>query len=134
MTKTKKLFITFFTVFLLTAVQAFAQQQITKFAVVDTSKVYSAYFKNSAPVRNYEAKKKELQAEITKRADEIKELKRKKAEYQKNGDTTKAQKLEADLNILKNTQMQRMQNLKQCLLTSNVLMTSIRNCTRLLQK
>jgi len=97
MTKTKKLFITFFTVFLLTAVQAFAQQQITKFAVVDTSKVYSAYFKNSAPVRNYEAKKKELQAEITKRADEIKELKRKKAEYQKNGDTTQAQKLEADI-------------------------------------
>ena len=27
-------------------------QQITKFAVVDTAKVYQAYFRNSAPVRN----------------------------------------------------------------------------------
>ena len=32
-------------------------QQITKFAVVDTAKVYQAYFRNSAPVRNYENKK-----------------------------------------------------------------------------
>ena len=31
-------------------------QQITKFGVVDTAKVYQAYFRNSAPVRNYEKK------------------------------------------------------------------------------
>ena len=35
-------------------------QQITKFAVVDTAKVYQAYFRNSAPVRNYENKKEEF--------------------------------------------------------------------------
>ena len=34
-------------------------QQITKFGVVDTAKVYNAYFRNSAPVRNYEKKKAE---------------------------------------------------------------------------
>ena len=97
MTKTKKIIITGLTVFLLTVVQAFAQQQITKFAVVDTSKVYSAYFKNSTQVRNYETKKKELQAEITKRANEIKELKKKKIEYEKDGDTAKAQQLDAEI-------------------------------------
>ena len=32
-------------------------QQITKFGVVDTAKVYNAYFRNSAPIRNYEKKK-----------------------------------------------------------------------------
>lgn len=97
MTRTKKLIFTFLTVFFVTVVQAFAQQQITKFAVVDTSKVYSAYYKNSQPVRTYEAKKNELQAEVTKRADEIKELKRKKAECDKNGDTAQSQKLQADI-------------------------------------
>ena len=39
-------------------------QQITKFGVVDTAKVYNAYFRNSAPVRNYEKKKAEFQEEI----------------------------------------------------------------------
>ena len=37
-------------------------QQITKFAVVDTNKVYQAYFRNSAPVRNYETKKEAMEA------------------------------------------------------------------------
>ena len=35
---------------------AFAQQ-ITKFGVVDTARVYQSYYKDSAPVRNYESKK-----------------------------------------------------------------------------
>ncbi len=34
-------------------------QQITRFGVVDTAKVDQAYFKNSSPMRNYEAKKAE---------------------------------------------------------------------------
>ena len=46
-------------------------QQITKFAVVDTNRVYQAYFRNSAPVRNYESKKAEFQTEINKRTEEI---------------------------------------------------------------
>ena len=38
-------------------------QQITKFAVVDTNRVYQAYFRNSAPVRNFETKKEDFQKE-----------------------------------------------------------------------
>ena len=45
--------------FAFAALPAFSQQ-ITKFGVVDTAKVYQAYFRNSAPVRNYEKKKAEL--------------------------------------------------------------------------
>lgn len=97
MNKTKKTLFTICTVFFLTIIQVYAQQQITKFAVVDTTKVYNAYYKNSTPVRNYETKKKEFQAEITKRANEIKDLKKQKLEYEKDGDTTNAQKLEADI-------------------------------------
>lgn len=76
---------------------AFSQQQITKFAVVDTSKVYSAYYRNAAPVKNYENKKAEFQKEITKRSEEIKTLRKKKAEYDDLGDTANAQKVQADI-------------------------------------
>ena len=72
-------------------------QQITKFGVVDTSKVYSAYFRNSAPVRNYEKKKAEFQEEINKRTEELKTLQQKKLEYEKNGNDSQALRVEAEI-------------------------------------
>ena len=61
-------------------------QQITRFGVVDTARVYAAYFRNSAPVRNYEKKKAEwlkkkssphrasrLDADIIKKTDALTE-------------------------------------------------------------
>lgn len=54
-------------------------QQITKFGVVDTAKVYNAYFKNSAAVRGYEKKKAEAAAEITRRTEEIRSLRERQA-------------------------------------------------------
>ena len=50
------------TLLVLTVSAASFAQQITKFAVVDTARVYQAYFRNSAPVRNYESKKEEFVA------------------------------------------------------------------------
>ena len=76
---------------------ALSAQQITKFGVVDTSKVYSAYFRNSAPIRNYEKKKAEFQEEIQKRTDELKSLQQKKLEYEKNGNDSQALRLEAEI-------------------------------------
>ena len=60
-------------------------QQITRFGVVDTARVYQAYFRNSAPVRNYESKKSQFQAEITKRSEEIQTLKSQKTEAESSG-------------------------------------------------
>ena len=91
----KKLF-AFLVVFILAAACTFAQQ-ITKFGVVDTSKVYSAYFRNSAPVRNYEKKKAEFQEEIEKQTQELKSLQQKKLEYEKSGNTSQALKVEAEI-------------------------------------
>ena len=48
-----------------------AAQQITRFGVVDTAKVYQAYFRTSAPMRSYDSKKAEAQKEISKRTEEI---------------------------------------------------------------
>lgn len=62
-------------------VSAFAQQ-ITRFGVVDTARVYNAYFKSSSAVRGYEKKKSEAQEEIDKRTEELRALKSKRAEIE----------------------------------------------------
>src|SRR5574344_2910424 len=72
-------------------------QQITKFAVVDTSRVYRSYFRDTAPVRNYESKKAEFQNEINTRTEELKSLQSKKLDYQKNGDDKNVLKIEAEI-------------------------------------
>ena len=92
----KKYFIA--TAFLFTMIisNSFAQQ-ITKFGVVDTAKVYNAYFRNSAPIRNFEKKKAEFQAEINKRTDELRSLQQKKLEYENEGKEAQALKVESEI-------------------------------------
>ncbi len=72
-------------------------QQITRFGVVDTARVYQAYFRNSAPVRNYESKKSQFQAEITKRSEEIQKLKSQKTEAESSGNDAAASRLESEI-------------------------------------
>ena len=96
MKKTNKLLIALAVIFL-TAGFELSAQQITKFGVVDTAKVYSAYFRNSAPIRNYEKKKAEFQEEINKRTEELKSLQQKKLEYEKNGNDSQALRVEAEI-------------------------------------
>ena len=86
-----------FCLLLITAASGLFAQQITKFGVVDTAKVYSAYFRNSAPIRNYEKKKAEFQEEINKRTEELKTLQQKKLEYEKNGNDSQALRLESEI-------------------------------------
>ena len=90
----KRLFILL--IILFAAVPAFSQQ-ITKFGVVDTAKVYNAYFRNSAPVRNYEKKKAEFQEEIDKQVEQIKKLQQKKLDYENAGNEAAALKTEAEI-------------------------------------
>lgn len=92
----KKLFVSIAILFCVSVSSAFAQQ-ITKFGVVDTAKVYNAYFRNSAPVRNFEKKKAEFQAEINKKTDELRALQQKKLEYEKDGKEAQALKVESEI-------------------------------------
>ena len=92
----------YFKILISLAVFAFASlpafsQQITKFGVVDTSKVYQAYFRNSAPVRNYEKKQAEFQEEINKQVEQIKKLQQKKLDYTNSGNDAQAMKTEAEI-------------------------------------
>ena len=91
-----KKFVLILTVALIGCAGAFSQQ-ITRFGVVDTSRVYNAYFRNSAPVRNFESKKAEFQNEINKRTEEIQNLKNQKVEARKNNNDTLVKKLDAEI-------------------------------------
>lgn len=67
---------------LFTAGALFAQQHITNFGVVDTTKVYEQFFRNSSAVKSYEEKRAAFQEEISRRADEIRSLQAKLQEAQ----------------------------------------------------
>lgn len=85
-----------FVLILVLSIPVFSQQ-ITKFGVVDTAKVYNAYFRNSAPVRNFEKKKAEFQEEVNKLSDELKNLQQKKLDYESAGNETQVLKIEAEI-------------------------------------
>lgn len=92
----KKRLFSLFILILVISLPIFSQQ-ITKFGVVDTAKVYNAYFRNSAPVRNYEKKKAEFQEEVNKLTDELKKLQQKKLDYESAGNETQVLKVEAEI-------------------------------------
>ncbi len=95
MNKHLKIFIVF-CILAATSLPAFSQQ-ITKFGVVDTAKVYQAYFTSSAPIRSYEKKKAEFQEEINKQVEQIKKLQQKKLDYESAGNDAQALKTEAEI-------------------------------------
>jgi outer membrane protein len=89
-------------VLLTTALSVFAlsgvvSQQITKFGVVDTSRVYAAYFRDTGPVKNYESKKADFQKEINRLTDELKTLQQQKRSYESSGNTTQALRVDAEI-------------------------------------
>jgi outer membrane protein len=72
-------------------------QQITKFGVVDTSRVYTAYFRDTGPVKNYESKKAEFQKEINRLTDELKNLQQQKRNFELSGNTAQALRIDAEI-------------------------------------
>ncbi len=72
-------------------------QQITMFGVVDTSLVYTTYFRNTTAVRSYDAKRLEFQNEINDLTNDLRELQAQKLEFEKSGNKTQAVRLEAQI-------------------------------------
>lgn len=72
---------------------AFAQQHITNFGVVDTSKIYEQYFRNSSAIRTYDQKKEEFQAEINRRTEELRGLQQKKTDYENDANEVQLKKV-----------------------------------------
>jgi outer membrane protein len=79
------------------AVASLSAQQITRFAVVDTSRIYTTFYRDSRSVRDYEAKKTQYQGEIQRMSDEIKALRQQKVDADAAGNQESVRKYEADI-------------------------------------
>lgn len=95
-------------------------QQITKFGVVDTAKIYQAYYRNSSGVRNYEAKKAEFQTQINKMTEELQSLNQQKKSFLATGNRDSALQIEAEIN-------QKADYLKEYSAAKNTELESLRN-------
>jgi outer membrane protein len=68
-------------------------QQITRFAVVDLTKVYTAFFQDSQAVRDLENESAQVQAEINRMNRNIQSLKNARADADRAGDQQKSLQL-----------------------------------------
>jgi len=69
-------------------------QQLTRFAVVDMPKVYTAFFRDSRAVRQFEEKSAKVQSDIDKVTKEIQELRSRHADALLRDDQTEVLRLE----------------------------------------
>ena len=74
-----------------------AAQQLTRFAVVDLTKVYSVFFRDSRAVREFEERSARVQSEIDKMTREIQELKSRYADMVLEGNQSEALRIDNDI-------------------------------------
>ena len=76
---------------------ALSAQQITRFAVVDTSRIYATFLRDARSVGDYQAKQAKYQAETQRMSDEIIALRQKKVDAEAVGKTDAVQKYQAEI-------------------------------------
>lgn len=81
----------------LAAASAAGAQQITRVAVLDLPKVVAAFPQETAPLKNFEAKKAEIQTEADRRASEIRALQAQKASAEQSGEVSRAGLLDNEI-------------------------------------
>jgi len=73
-------------------------QQLTRFAVVDLSQVYMAFFSQSRAVREFEEQSARVQSDINRMQNEILELRSRHADAVMRDDQSEALRLETQIN------------------------------------
>ena len=74
-----------------------AAQQLTRIAVVDLPRVYTAFFSQSRPVREFEERSARVQAEVDRRTRELNEVRARRAEAQLQGNQNEVNRLDAQI-------------------------------------
>jgi outer membrane protein len=69
-------------------------QQLTRFAVVDLSRVYTSFFRDSRAVREFEERSARVQADIDRMTAEIQSLRSSQLDAEARGDEERALRLE----------------------------------------
>ena len=88
----------FFLVILGFAGSQAAAQQLTRFAVVDLSRVYLAFFRESRAVREFEERSARVQSDIDRMNREIQDLKLTLANMELQGSQDQVLRLENEIN------------------------------------
>lgn len=73
-------------------------QQLTRFAVVDMPKVYTAFFRDSRAVRQFEERSAKVQSDIDRMTREIQDLRTRYANAMQSDDQNEALRLETLIN------------------------------------
>jgi len=73
-------------------------QQITRMAVVDLSRIYTTFFRESQAVREFEERSTRVQAELAAIQREIQDLRTRRADAVQAGNQTEALRLETQIN------------------------------------
>ncbi len=81
---------------------ALQAQQLTRFAVVDLPKIYTAFFQDSQAVRDFQEKSAKVQADVDRMTAEIQNLQKSKLDADTAGD--KATSLQLDNEIYKKSE------------------------------
>jgi outer membrane protein len=85
-------------VFLFIGLGTLEAQQLTRFAVVDMTKVYTAFFRESRAVREFEERSRQVQVEIDRMTEEIQSLRISYADASARGDREQALRFENEVN------------------------------------
>jgi outer membrane protein len=72
-------------------------QQLTRFAVVDLTRVYSSFFRDSRAVREFEERSARVQSEIDRMTQEIQTLRSQQLDAEARGDQERALRLENEI-------------------------------------
>jgi outer membrane protein len=72
-------------------------QQLTRFAVVDLPKVYTAFFRDSRAVREWEERRDRVQTEVDRMTAEIQRLRNTMVDAEAQGDEERALRLQNDI-------------------------------------
>ncbi|MCL2066098.1 MAG: OmpH family outer membrane protein [Treponema sp.] len=72
-------------------------QQLTRFAVVDLPKVYTAFFRESRAVREFEERSARVQADIDRMTREIQDIKTRQIDAAMRGDQSESLRLESEI-------------------------------------
>lgn len=83
---------------MLSALLPAAAQQLTRFAVIDLPRVYTAFYRDSKAVRDFEDRSSKVQADIDRMTTEIQGLQKQKVDAESANDSERALRLDTEIN------------------------------------
>jgi len=113
-------------------------QQLTTVGIIDTARVYSAYFGQSGPIREREALRNQFQQELERHSRELLQLQQNKLAAQERGNESEVIRIEGQINQkasfirdLQRTRQQQLDDMQNNLALSDAFLQRLQDTLRL---